>query len=256
MRAPRGRSPTCWGPRLPRRRRPCPARPLRRRRQHHRLHRLVSVTVLRLSSNLQSHLLRACESSMSSGEPWPPHACSHMGTCTLGSFGICFATLFMLCKRAGPAPSAEDTAAPTGASAPGAQLQLRPASASTPPAGAPGDADAKAAARRTVMWSEMSDRPATPPADPAAGPGPSQNSTNPGSQVGDLLPDPSAGCMTASGSRSRTTCVWGALVAPGAGCSIRAGWTGRAQATREHAAGCLYWLARTEVACLTCHHYM
>lgn len=167
---------------------------------------------------------------------WPPHGCT--------------ATWFMLCMRAGPAPTAEDAAAPTGASAPGAQPQLRPASASTPPAGAPGDADAKSGARRTVMWSEMSDRPATPPADPAAGPGPSQNSINPGFQVGDLLPDPSAGCTSVPCSRSRTTCVWGALV-PGAGCSIRGGWTGRAQATREHAAGCLYWLARTEVACLT-----
>ena len=173
-------------------------------------------------------------------------ACCQKGTCTLARVLGRHGNLSRLCKSAGPVPTGEETAAPNGAVAPGGPPQLQPASAAAPPAGAPGDADAKLGARRTVMWSEMSNRPATPPTDPAAGTRPSQDATDSSSWFGALLPDPSGAFTAVSGSGSGMTCMRGVL-APKAGCSIRAGWTGRAQATREHAAGCLYWLARVEV---------
>ncbi|KAK9840783.1 hypothetical protein WJX81_004440 [Elliptochloris bilobata] len=93
------------------------------------------------------------------------------------------------------------------------------------------------------MWSEVSaDKPATPPLDtaPRIG-GPSPSPSKPASQMGGHLTDPSTDSMF-----DPSFCIRGVLP-PKAGCSVRAGWAaGRTQATREHAAGCLYWLARME----------
>lgn len=89
------------------------------------------------------------------------------------------------------------------------------------------------------MWSEAPPAASNPePSQPCA----SLDAAGPAAAAAWGRPAPPTAPGTA-GCLARFSCV----LAPGQrACSIRAGWAAeRALATRAHAAGCLYWLARS-----------
>jgi len=162
--------------------------------------------------------------------------------CTCACHGQSSSPCTLYPREQAGAPAEQAAEGSSGASP--AAAPARRASA----AAAAADAEAKAADKRTVMWAEV-------PAPTAAQTPPSPGARPLSAARPRDAPTSAAACEPAAAKRPRHS--FGSRVGPSASitlpaepvepgvCSIRAGWAApRALATRAHAAGCLYWLAR------------